>query len=127
MKTILVDAVNTFVIKWEWINLEMQKILDKFENKKIILTNANSEEKIKFWLNNLPYELFSLEHNPNKTNSKYYKIFLEKYNLKSDDVIYFEHNLEAVKSARSIWINTFHYDKDKKDLESLEKFLINNL
>jgi len=123
MKTILVDAVNTFVVKWKWINIEMQKMLDQFENKKIILTNANQEEKIKFWLIDLPYDLFSLEHNPNKPDSEYYRIFLDKYNLKTDDVIYFEHNIEAVESARSVWIKTYHYDKNKKDLISLEKFL----
>ena len=76
MKTILVDAVNAFVVKWEWINIKMQKMLDQFENKKIILTNANQEEKIKFWLIDLPYDLFSLEHNPYKTDSEYYRIFL---------------------------------------------------
>jgi HAD superfamily hydrolase (TIGR01509 family) len=80
----------------------MQEMLDKFENKKIILTNANEEEKEKFGLKNLPYELFTLEHNPNKPDSKYYEIFLEKYDLNPEDVVYFEHNLDAVKSAQSV-------------------------
>ena len=127
MKTILVDAVNTFFIKNVWINLEMQKILDKFKNKKIILTNADKEKQKKLGLINLPYEIFSLNANPSKMNPEFYKIFLEKYNLNYTDVVYFEHNLEAIKSARSIWIKTFYYNKDKKDLISLEKFLIENL
>ena len=126
MKTILVDAYNTFVTD-EWINLEMQKILDKFENKKIILTNADTEKQKEFWLINLPYEMFSLNFNPLKTDPKFYEIFLEKYNLNSNEVIYFEHNLEAVESAKSVWINTFHYDKNKKDLVNLEKFLRDNI
>jgi hypothetical protein len=42
-------------------------------------------------------------------------------------VVYFEHNLDAVNSARSFWINTYHYDKDKKDLVELEKFLKENI
>jgi hypothetical protein len=52
---------------------------------------------------------------------------LREYNLNSDEVVYFEHNLEAVESAKSVWINTFHYDKDKKDLVSLERFLRENI
>lgn len=126
MKTILVDAWNTFVCE-NWKNLEMQKILDKFENKKIIITNANDEELVKFGIINMPYEVFSLKHNPNKTDPKYYEKMLEKFNLSKDDVIYFEHNIEALNSAKSFWINIFHYDKDKKDLIILEKFLKDNL
>lgn len=127
MKTILVDAYNTFVCENIWINKEMQKLLDSFENRKIILTNANEEEKVKFGIVNMPYEVFSLEHNPNKTDKVYYEKMLEVYDLKADDVVYFEHNIEAVESAKSVWINTFLYYKDKKDLVSLEKFLRDNL
>jgi hypothetical protein len=46
----------------------MQKLLDNFSNKKIILTNANEEEKVKFGIVNMPYEVFSISHNPNKTD-----------------------------------------------------------
>jgi hypothetical protein len=42
-------------------------------------------------------------------------------------VIYFEHNLNAVDSARSTWIKTFHYEKNKKDLVELENFLKDNI
>ncbi len=122
MKTILVDAYNTFVTN-EWINFEMQKMLNNFENKKIILTNADEKKQKELGLVNLPYEMFSWNFNPLKTDKKFYEIFLEKYSLKSSELIYFEHNLEAVKSARSVWIKTFHYDKDKKDLVKLEEFL----
>jgi hypothetical protein len=52
---------------------------------------------------------------------------LKNFNLNEDEVIYFEHNPEAVKSAQSIGINTYFYDNDKKDLISLKKFLDDNL
>jgi FMN phosphatase YigB (HAD superfamily) len=52
---------------------------------------------------------------------------LEKFDLKVEDAIYFEHNEDAVKSAKSIGIKTYHYDKDKKDLEALKRFLNDNL
>lgn len=41
--------------------------------------------------------------------------------------MYFEHNEDAVKSARSVGIATHHYDKDKKDLVGLKKFIDENL
>ncbi len=126
MKTILVDAWNTFVTE-DWVNLEMRKMLDNFTNKKIILTNANEEEKVKFGIVDMPYEVFSLNHNPNKTDGWFYEKMLESYSLSNVDVIYFEHNKEAVEKAKETWINTFWYDKDKKDLVLLEKFLKDNI
>ncbi|MFA6422353.1 MAG: hypothetical protein WCV92_03075 [Candidatus Buchananbacteria bacterium] len=127
MKTILVDAVNTFIIKGEGIFEAMHKMLEKYPNKKIILTGANDEEMAKFELNKMPYEVFTLRHDPEKTDPDYYKIMLTNFNLTADDVIYFEHNEDAAKSAQSIGIKTFHYDKDKKDIQALENFINENI
>jgi methionine salvage enolase-phosphatase E1 len=79
-----------------------------------------------FGLDKMPYPVFSLKHSPEKSSSEYYKIFLKEQGLKADEVIYFEHNNEAVESAKSVGILTFHYDKEKKDLNLLEKFLKEN-
>lgn len=122
MKTILVDAANTFVVEGE-INQEMYKLLETYPNRKIILTNANDEQMKKFGLVNLPYELFTLKHNPDKVNPKYFNTMLKNLDLQPEEVIYFEHNEEAVKSAQSVKIKTHHYDKEKKDLDSLKQFL----
>jgi len=131
MKTILVDAVDCFVIEKEdgtfHIFKEMQDLLENFPNKKIILTGANDEQSKKFGLDKMPWEVFTLKHNPEKTNPEYYKIMLQKFNLSPEDVIYFEHNSDAVKSAQSVGINTFYYDNDKKDLTALKQFLDENL
>jgi len=123
MKIILVDAINAFVIKGEGIFDDMFELLEKYPNRKIILTGANDEEAEKFGLNNMPYEVFTLKHNPEKTDPQYYKILLDQHNLKTDDIIYFEHNKDAVKSAESVGIKTFYYDKDAKDLVKLKKFI----
>ena len=130
MKTILVDAVYCFIIEKEEGKFEifqdMYKLLETYPNKKIILTSASDDKRELFGLDNMPYDVFTLKHNPEKADPKYYEIFLEKYNLKKEDVVYFEHSIEAVKSAESIGINSYYYDNDKKDLESLKKFLDNN-
>ena len=125
MKSILVDAWNTFVTE-NGIDQDLKKLLDTFPNPKFILTNANPQECIRYGIVNMPYEVFSLEHNPNKTDKAYYIRMLEFYNLDPNDVIYFEHNLEAVNSAISVGINTYHYKKEDSLIE-LHSFLKINL
>jgi len=127
MKTILVDAVDTFVIEGEGIFKPMFDLLEKYPNKKIILTNANDEQIQTFGLINLPYELFTLKHNPDKTEPEYFQKMLNHFGLSKDEVVYFEHNLDAVKSAQSVGIVSHQYDSDKKDLGSLKKFLNESL
>lgn len=127
MKTILVDAVDTFVLEGEGIYQPLYSLLETFPNKKIVLTNANDEQMVTFGLIDLPYELFTLKHNPDKVEPDYYTQMLKYFDLKADDVVYFEHNSEAVKSAESVGITTHYYDADKKDLKVLKEFLTKNL
>jgi hypothetical protein len=131
MKTILVDAVNTVIIKNdEGDNIQYKELFDLLEtypNPKLILTNADDEQMIKFGLDSVPYPVFTMKHNPDKVEHIYFKTLLEKYNFAKNDVIYFEHNSDAVKSAESVGIISYHYDKEKKDLIALKKFLDENL
>lgn len=127
MKTILVDAVNALVIEGKGIFREMYDLLETFPNRKIILTGANDEQFKKFGLDKMPYEVFTLKHNPEKTNPKYYKIMLKHFGLDKNGVIYFENKIEAVKSAESVGIKSYHYDSEKKDLKALKEFLTANL
>lgn len=68
----------------------MQALLDSYPNRKIVLTGANDEQFKKFNLDKSPYEVFTLKHDPEKTDVKYWHILLEKYNLKPEDTVYFE-------------------------------------
>jgi len=127
MKTILVDAVDAFVIEGEGIFKEMHDLLETYPNKKIILTGADDEQFKKFGLGKMPYEVFTLKHNPEKTDSEYYTTMLKHFDLNKEDVIYFEHDLMAVGSAKSAGINSYHYDNKEKDIEALKRFLDNDL
>lgn len=130
MKTILIDAVHTFVIEVDngfKIFKEMYDLLETFPNRKIILTGANDEQFKKFGLDKMPYEVFTLKHNPEKTDPKYYEKMLEYFNLSKDEVVYFEHNENAVKSAQSIGIKVYRYGSEKKDLSVFTEFLKKNL
>jgi FMN phosphatase YigB (HAD superfamily) len=125
MKTILVDAWNTFV-KNNTIDSDIYKILESYENQKIILTNANDKELINLGIVNMPYKVFSLSHNPNKDDKLYFIKLIEKYNLIISDLVYIEHNIEAVKSAISLGIKTHHY-KPQESTDELSQFLLKNL
>lgn len=125
MKTILVDAWNTFVTE-NGINQDLYEMLETFIEPKIIVTNANEEEKLKFGIVNMPYPVFSLAHNPNKTDASYFNILMDQLNLKTKDILYFEHNEDAVASARSLGITTYHFIA-KDPLDNLKAFLNNHI
>jgi len=127
MKVILVDAVHCFISEKGEIFKEMYDLLEKYPNKKVILTGAKYEKFKVYNLDKMPYEVFTLQHNPDKINPDYYKILLKKLNLKKENVIYFEHSLDAVESAESIGIKTYYYDSNMKDLIALREFLDANL
>ena len=123
MKTILVDAINGLVLEDGSILEPMLKLLETYPNRKIVLTGANDEQFIEFKLDQLPFEVFTLKHNPEKTDPEYFNILLEKYDLTPEYVVYFEHNAEAVDTARSIGITTHFYDHTKADMDALKQFL----
>ena len=127
MKTILVDAINGLVLENGNILASMHDLLETYPNRKIVLTGANDEQFKQFNLDQVPYEVFTLKHNPEKTDPKYFRFLLDKYGLTVNDVVYFEHNRDAVESARSLGINTYFYDHTKENMVSLKQFLDQNL
>ncbi len=127
MKTILVDAVDTFVIEGEGIDEEMHTLLETYPNPKIILTNANDEQMDQFGLTGLPYPVFTMKHNPDKPDSAYFKTMLMHFTLQPENCVYFEHNRDAVESAQSVGITSYHFDHKERNVEALKTFLDSNL
>lgn len=127
MKTILVDAVFTIVSETGVIFQEMVDLLDTYPSRKIILTGAEKDKWERYSLDKVPFEVFTLNHNPEKMEPRYYEKMLEHFKLSSNDAIYFEHSKVAVKSAKTVGIKTWHYDENKKDLKGLKDFLDKNV
>lgn len=127
MKTILVDAINGLVLEDGSLLQPMLDLLETYPNPKIVLTGANDEQFKHFKLDQVPYEVFTLKHDPEKTDPEYYRVLLNKYSLNSDDLVYFEHSQEAVKSAESVGIRTYFYDHTKEDMDALKSFLDESL
>ena len=127
MKTILVDAINTFVIKGQGIDQEIFDLLESFPNRKVVLTNAPEERMEEPDFLEVPYEIFSLYNDPGKTDPDYFRQLLGHLMLEAEDVVYFEHNPEAIKSAESVGITTYHFDPENRDISSLKDFLDSEL
>ncbi|MDR2189659.1 MAG: hypothetical protein LBP53_00180 [Candidatus Peribacteria bacterium] len=127
MKTLLVDAGHSLVIQGQGIYQPLYELLETYPNPKIALTNATSQQQIDFPLTNLPYPLFSCNHQPEKTDPTYYKLLLRQFNLSPAEVVYFEHDMLSVESARVVGITTYHYDEKVRDMKALKVFLDNNL
>lgn len=127
MKTILVDAINGLILEDGTLFHAMYDMFEGYPNKKIVLTGANDEQFAHFHLDECPYEIFTLKHNPEKADSEYFKILLATYNLTPEEVVYFEHSAAAVKSAQSLGINTYFYDHTKEDLVALKAFIDANI
>jgi FMN phosphatase YigB (HAD superfamily) len=116
MKTILVDAWQTLITP-KGINRELYEMLESFPNPKIVVTNANPEEQERFGINLQPYPVFTCSHNPDKSETGYFKNLMRQYNFSISDLLYFEHSEIAVVSAQSLNIRTFWYDTEKNDVE----------
>lgn len=127
MKTILVDAIDGLILKDGTVFEAMHQLLEQYPNPKIVLTGANVEQWQQFNLGASPYEVFTLKHDLEKTDPRYFEILLKQYNLMASDVIYFEHNAEAAKVAESLGITTHFYDAKARDLGALKQFLEANL
>ncbi len=127
MKTILVDAAGTYTVEDEdgkfSVDSRLHDLLETYENRKIIVTNADDSQLATFALVDLPFEVFSLKHNPDKPDPRYFGVLLKKHNLAASDVVYFEHAIEAVASAESLGIKSYHFDHELRDYEALKDFL----
>lgn len=127
MKTIFVDAINGLILEDGAVFSKMQELFDSYPNRKIVLTGANDEQFKQFNLDKSPYEVFTLKHDPEKTDVRYWQILLNTYKLQPEDTIYFEHNKQAAETAQSVGIPTYFYDHTKEDLVALKKFVDENL
>lgn len=123
MKTILVDAINTFVIKDQGIDQEIFDLLESFPHRKIVVTNADDDRLAESDFAEVPYEIFTLSNDPAKTDPEYFRQLLGHLMLEAEDVVYFEHNPGAVESAESVGITSYYFDPEKRDIGALQNFL----
>lgn len=122
---ILVDAWNTLVTE-DGVNNQMLSLLNQYETRKVIVTNATEEEKIKLGIVEMPYPVFSLVHQPDKTDPIYFMRLLSYLSVTYEEVIYFDHHPKACEAAISLGIKT-HLHYKGATLEHLSTFLDKHL
>ncbi|UZE94271.1 MAG: HAD hydrolase-like protein [Candidatus Pacearchaeota archaeon] len=129
VKAILIDAIHCLFDENRKINKELLDSLITYDMSLIIVTNANLEDKKNKPLTELinkfkeKIEIFTCFNNPSKKDSKYFEMLLKEYNLKPDEVIYFDHSTDNINSARKIGINSKLYKSPKQ----IKKFIEENL
>ncbi|MEI6144359.1 MAG: alanine--tRNA ligase-related protein, partial [Candidatus Berkelbacteria bacterium] len=123
VRTILIDGMHCLYDENFEINQTLLEILNSKNTRKILVVDGY-REKAKELLKVFDIECFSLEEEKiTKTNPEYFKKLFEKFDLKSEDVIYFDHSQENIDSAKSLGILTELYS----GAEQVDQFLQKNL
>ncbi len=104
-----------------------RKIKEKYQVKIIIATNHVFFIK-DYIINNLDIEniddiIISVKINKVKPNKEFYEYILDKYNIKNNELLFIDDNIENIKSAESININVIKVNKDTDILESIKKYM----
>ena len=104
-----------------------RKIKEKYQVKIIIATNHVSYIK-DYIINNLDIEniddiIISAKINKIKPNKDFYEYILDKYNIKNNELLFIDDNIENINTAASININTIKVNKDTDILLSIKKYM----
>jgi len=127
MKTILIDAIHTFINSQGEVDEKIFELLEEYSEHKIICTNADPEKIREYNLDIMKYPVFTLSREPAKADPEYFELLMQEFNLFPSECLYIEHNKDAVTSAQSIGITSYYFDSEKRDLESLKEFINNNI
>jgi leucyl-tRNA synthetase len=128
-KVILIDAIGTLYTDDEnnifEINKDLANYLSSLNTKVIVVTNAKGEiySRLNEQLIDYNFDLFSLEFNPAKTDSSYYKILIEKYNLDLANTIYIVHSQDNLISAKVNNIYCFKFENNIQVINLIEDFV----
>lgn len=101
-----------------------RKIKEKYQVKIIIATNHVSYIN-DYIINNLDIEniddiIISAKINKIKPNKDFYEYILDKYNIKNNELLFIDDNIENINAAASMNINTIKVNKDTDILEKLK-------
>ena len=119
-KVLLIDGMNCLYDRDFKVNQELLDIINSL-NLKIILVVNNFREKAK---KTLGFEVFSLEEEGiKKDNTLYFKKLIDKYNLKTEEIVYLDHKIENINSALSMDIKSTQFLDNKQVKSFLEALL----
>jgi leucyl-tRNA synthetase/predicted alpha/beta hydrolase family esterase len=115
-QTIFVDAINClFTLENETValNSELFGYLETLPQNKIVITNAKGN--IFDQLQSLvPYQVYSLQFEPVKTDPQYFKKALVDLDLKPENILYFDHLQANIDSAKQNKIKSILYTSNEQ-------------
>ena len=108
--------------------LLFKKIKEKYNNVKIIIAtnhvsfvkNFINKKFNKDYLNDI---LISAEINKIKPNLDFYNYILEKFKLEPEELLFLDDNIDNVRGAEKLGINTVKVNKDTDLYSEISKFL----
>jgi leucyl-tRNA synthetase/ADP-ribose pyrophosphatase YjhB (NUDIX family) len=122
--TILIDAVFCLINKTESgmsLNQELFDYLERLPQRKIVVTNAKDQNLVTIkQLVGDKFEVFSLRFDPEKTDPKFYETMIKNLSIDTSSTIYFDHNTDNLKSAKSNGIHCFQYTSNQQAISTLK-------
>jgi alanyl-tRNA synthetase len=128
-RLILVDGMDCVYDEDFKINEELLKIINNFNTHTILTVNGFREKgynliKSQSTGYDTNWKAFSLEEEKiKKENPEYFNTLLKRFNLVPEEVIYFDHDKNSIKTAEKLGILSKHYT----DINSIKKFIEDNL
>ncbi len=120
-KVILIDGMDCLYDENFKINEDLKNALNKYSAQKIIVVNGFADEAQKV-AESLGYKSFCLkEEGIKKDNPEFFIKLVEKFGLKTNQLIYVDHLKESVDSAESLGINAFVYSNADETDNFIEK------
>ena len=122
-RVILVDGINCLLDEKDLsLNKPLHDLLISYEARVIVVTNVK-REKVEKIVKDLGFELFTLEHKIEKDKPGYYQELLKEFNLKKDEVLFFDHNLASALGGKAAGIISEHCES----IEAIRKFIDKNI
>jgi FMN phosphatase YigB (HAD superfamily) len=120
---LLVDLINTSYIKDYGWNNDLISAIKSLNCETVIVSNISKDRLDELGLtNNMPFNLFTLESNPRKTDRKYFDRLIVELGCEFKDLILIEHNPEVVVLTQNLGIHTVLYKYKFTDTtETIEK------
>lgn len=132
-KVLLVDAIKTLISSdvnynsdTRSLNKDLADYLKTLYNYKIIVvTNASGEklERVKYLLSDYSFDIYTLENDPSKKDSQYFKRLLQYYKFTWNCCFYIDHKQENLDSAVQSNIQWILYKNNDQIISVLHTLL----
>tara|TARA_B100000700_G_C14212244_1_gene475323 strand:- start:108 stop:491 length:384 start_codon:yes stop_codon:yes gene_type:complete len=125
---LLVDLINTSYIKDYGWNHNLLSAIKSLNCETVIVSNISKDRLDELGLtNNLPFNLFTLESNPRKTDRKYFDRLIVELACEFKDLILIEHNPAVVELAQNLEIHSVLYNHKFTDIAEIIEEIKNHL